>query len=301
MSEIGGLSPIGISPILTSIRVLIPFINNMMKAGQGRTVVVYYHNATADEATEVFRTIDYSRAPTLSVNVDIPTFVPPDDYVLGSALFNICILKNIHNGPHQERMLRLVDRNMINLQFIIVLEKASNDDIVTFFKMLWTKHKMIKVAAFFLDGRTVDVRTLFPFENRFGAKIDEFDVSKPSLLPSTMSKCFQGKVFDLRGTKVNVYMSENFPKTFQAPARYRRSQTNFYFAGRDGLAVQNGHLAFNVSWQYKTLPSHLVSKISLFDFGNDSRHTDAGITIESHQNVADNLEYVNLREGEPIA
>lgn len=294
MSALGGLEPIGFSPVLDSIRVLIPLINNMITPDRCRTVVVYFHNDTSDAATEVFIAIDTLKAPLMSINVDNPNYVAPDDLELGFHLFNICILKNIRTGQRQKRMLSLVDLQAKNSQFIIFLEKATDDGIRDFFEVLWNEYKMSKVTAFFL-GENVEVYTHFPYEKRFGVKMDEFHVSEPSLPSNAYHKYFIGKVHNLHNAKINVYMSENFPKTFQAPPRYRATQTNFYFVGRDGLAVQNAHLSFNAQWQYKTLPPHLVSRISPFDFGNDSQSSTL------NDPVPDNLEYVDVREGEPIS
>lgn len=293
MFALGALQPIGNSPILISIQVLIPLINNMMTADRCRTVVVYSHNDTSDIATEVLRTIDPFRAPVISVNVDKPGYVPPDDLELGFYLFNLCILRSVRSGPRQERMLRLLDIHAKNAQFIIFLEKATDDEIREFFTLLWTKYKMVKVAAFFL-GESVQVYTHFPYENRFGVKMDELQASNASLPANAFAKYFFGKTNYLQNAKLNVYMSENFPKTFQTPARYRYTQTNFYFAGRDGLTVQNAQLAFNVRWKYRSLPPHLVSKISPFDFGNDSQGTTDDVD-------PDNLDYVDLQEGDPIS
>lgn len=265
-----------------------------MTADRCRTVMIYCHNDTSDAATEVFRTIDTLKAPLISVNVDNPKYVPPVDAELGFNLFNICILKNIQTCPRQKLMLSLVDVQAKNSQFIIFLEKATDIGIKEFFERLWNEYRMSKVTAFFL-GEIVEVYTHFPYEKRFGVKMDEFHVSEPSLPANAFIKYFGGKVNNLHNAKINVYMSENFPKTFQAPPRYRTTQTNFYFVGRDGLAVQNAHLSLNAQWQYKTLPPHLVSKISPFDFGNDSQ----SFTVD--EPVPDNLEYVNVREGEPIS
>lgn len=298
MSALGGLEPIGVSPIVVSIRVLIPLINNMITADRCRTVVVNYHNDSTEIATEVFRAIDPFRAPVLSVNVDNPNYVPPDDYELGFYLFNICVLKNINTSPRQKRMLSLIDTQATNSQFIIFQEKASEDQIEDFFKLLWNERKMSKVAVFFL-GETVEVYTHFPYHKRFGVKMDEFHVSNPMLSPNAYVKYFQGKVNNLQDAQINVYMSENFPKTFMVPARYRVTQEYFYFVGRDGLAAQNIHLALNANWQYKTLPAHLVTRISPFEFGNETQLTD-GMKVESVPEW-ENLEYVNLHEGEPIS
>lgn len=301
MSAVGALEPIGISPVLISIRVLIPLINNMMTADRCRTVVIYYHNDTSDIANEVFHAIDTLRAPFISVNVDRRNYVPPEDSELGLNLFNICILKNIRTGRRQEQILNLVDLQVKNVHFIVILEKATDDEISEFFKLLWTEYKMSRVAAFFL-GETVEVYTHFAYQNRFGVKMDEFHVSEPSLPANAFNKYFNGKLNDLENAKINVYMTENFPKTFQAPSRYRVTQSNFYFVGRDGLAAQTAQIAFNAQWQYKTLPANLVSRISPFDFSNESTSvTIYGTKLESDQSEPDNLEYVNVREGEPIS
>lgn len=300
MSTLGALEPIGISPLLISIRVLIPLINNMMTSDRCRTVVVSYNNDTSDIANEALRAIDTFRDPVVSANVDLPKYAQPNDSHMGSHLFNICIMKNISGGPRQNRMLELV-LHMRNYQFIILLEKARADEISVFFKRLWTAYKMSNVAAFFL-GETVEVYTHFPYQNRFAVKVDEFHVSEPSLPANSFSKYFNGKVSNLQEAKVNICMSENYPKTFNTPPRYRYMQENFYFLGRDGLTVQGAQVAFNVQWQYKTLPSNLPKNITPFEFGDDTRNINVnGQAIAYSQFHPNNFEFVILRKGEPIS
>lgn len=303
MHSVAGVQPVGVSPILLSVRVLIPLINSAITPEECRTLVVYHHNDTADVATEIFQTVGDIKAPFVSINIDIANTVPQKitDIGMGSHLFNICVMKDIDmSTPQYQQTLALLDRQSKNQYFMVIQQIASQREINAFFKSMWTEYRMLSVAAFFL-GDFIQAYTHFPYKNRFAVKLDEFNASNtPPAGKSWFRKYFIGKENDLDNAKINVYTSENMPKAFRIPSKYRHRHNHFYFGGRDGFVAMTLESVMNVQWQYKSLDDSQVTKIADM-MANDGRSTDMyGIPTDFDDRMPPNLEYRTLGDGEPI-
>lgn len=298
-----GVQAIGVSPLLLSIRILIPVINSAITPEECRTLVVYYHNDTTEVATEIFLAVGELKAPIISINIDNKNTIPYNstNNDMGSHLYNICVMENIDMlTPQNQRTLQCLDRHAKNFYFMVVQESATQQEISAFFENLWTEYRMLSVVAFFL-GESIQAYTHFPYKNQFAIKIDEFHSSNITQAHSTLlTKYFLRKADDLENMKINVYTSENMPKAFRVPSKYRRLRDNFYFVGRDGIMVKVLASAMNVQWQYKSLDDSQVTKIANFMVNDGPSTTEYGIPIDFDDKNPSNLEYRTLSDGEPI-
>lgn len=304
MQSATGVQAVDVSPLLISIRVLIPLINSAITSEECRTVVIYYHTDTCEVATEIFQSVGGYRAPLVSINIDNTDTVPHNstDSDTGSHLFNICVMKDIRMlTSHYEHTLELLDRQSKNHYFMVVQESASQEEIGAFFENMWTEYQMLSVVAFFL-GESIQVYSHLPYKNQFGVKLDEFNSSNlPEAGKKWFRKYFVEKENDLNNMKINVYMSENMPKAFRIPSKYRYERNNFYFGGRDGYMAKTLESVMNVRWQYKSLDDSQVTKIADLMVDDDGSSTDMyGIPTDFDDRMPPNLEYRTLGVGEPI-
>lgn len=288
------LEAVSVSPLLLSIRVLIPLINRTITSDQCRALVVYYNNDTAEVVTEILMNVGKFEAPFLSINVDdkrllSSTRAHPE---MGAHLHNIYVMKNLNvSRHHYNRTIKLMDRQATNYYFMVFQENASETEISEFFQMIWTEYKMLSAVAFFL-GTTIQVYTHFPYKNQFAVKMDELHAANVSKVDNSFRRYFLGKADDLENTEVNAYMTENIPKSFRLPSKYRRRAGSFYFGGRDGYIAKLLESILNVRWQYKTIANKDLRKIINFGVSNGSVSFDSfGNRLDYDDENPPNLEY----------
>lgn len=295
MHSVTGLEVMSNSTVLLSIQILVPLIHSMVNPEHCRTLVVYYHNDTVEVASGILKEVGRLKAPRVSINIDNQRFhsksrAHPE---LGTHLFNIYVMKNLNISRHQhKRTIKLFDRQATNYYFMVIQEKPSDEmEISQFFRMLWTEYKMISAVAFFL-GDPNQVYTHFPYKNRFAVKMDEFYSSNVSEVKNPFHRYFLGKANDLGNIEVNAYITENIPKSFRLPSRYRRRDGNFYFGGRDGYIAKQMESIMNVQWQYKTIDNKDVRKILHFAVSNSTISYDLfGNRLNYDDEKPPNLEF----------
>lgn len=294
MQTVTGLEAIGTSPLLLSIRILIPLISRAITSDQRRELVVYYHHDTAEVATEILLEVGKTEAPFVSINVDDNRLLSrsrahPE---MGTHLHNIYVMNNLNvSRHHHNRTIKLMDRQATNYYFMVFQESASEAEVSEFFQMIWTEYKMLSAAAFFL-GDTIQVYTHFPYKNQFAVKMDELHAVNVSQVNNPFRRYFLGKADDLENTEVNAYMTENIPKSFRLPSKYRRRGGTFYFGGRDGYIAKLLESILNVRWQYKTIANKDLRKIINFGVSNGSISFDSlGNRLDYDDENPPNLEY----------
>lgn len=295
MHSVTGLEVMGNSSLCLSIRILIPLIHSMVNPEHCRTLVVYYHNDTVEVASEILKEVGGLKAARVSINIDDKCFrsrssAHPE---LGTHLFNIYVMKNLNISWHQhKRTIKLFDRQATNYYFMVIQEKPSDQmEISQFFRMLWTEYKMISAVAFIL-GELNQVYTHFPYKNRFAEKMDEVYSVNLSQVKNPFRRYFLGKANDLENTDVNAYITENIPKSFRLPSKYRRRNGNFYFGGRDGYIAKLMESILNVQWQYKTIDNKDVRKILNFGVSNTTISYDLfGNRLDYNDENPPNLQF----------
>lgn len=290
MQSSTGVEVIGNSTLLFSIRVLIGLINGLITPEHCRTLVVYYHNDTAEVATEIYLAVGQLKAPFVSINMDDEHLVSYPD--IGTHLYNIYVLRNLNASGHQhKRAIRLMDRQATNYYLIVVQENASVTEIGEFFRVIWTEYKVLSAAAFFL-GETIQVYTHFPFKNQFAVKMDDLHAADVSRVHRPLHRYFLGKADNLEGGPLNAYMTENIPKSFRLPSKYRTRGGSFFFGGRDGYVAKELESILNVRWQYKTIANKDVRKIIDFRVANESKNCDMyGKRLDYDDENPPNLEF----------
>lgn len=295
MQTCTGLQAVDISPVLLSIRVLIPLINMTITSDQCRALVVYHHNDSADVATEILLNVGKMEPPFVSINVDDKSMLSrtrahPE---MGTHLHNIYVMKNLNvSRHHHNRTIKLMDRQATNYYFMVFQENASETEISEFFHMIWTEYRMLSAAAFLL-GDTIKVYTHFPYKNQFAVKMDDLHAANVSRVKNPFRRYFLGKTDNLENTEVNAYMTENIPKSFRLPSKYRRRGGSFYFGGRDGYIAKLLESVLNVRWQYKTIANKDLRKIINFGMvSNGSVSFDSfGNRLDYDDENPPNLEY----------
>lgn len=307
MQSAVGVEAIGISPLLLSIRVLIPLVNSAITSERCRTVIVYYHNETTEVATEIFLAVGKFESPIVSINIDRMSLGSSvrqhtvDD--VNTHLLNIYVMKNLNVQRHQHnRTIEFMHRQATNYYFIVIQENATETEISGFFRLLWITYRMLSVVTFFL-GKTIQVYTHFPYKNQFAVKMDALHSSmNGSEVSQQFHRYFHGKADNLENTEVNVYMAENIPKAFRVPSKYRRRGGSFYFSGRDGLIAKHLESILKVRWQYKTILNDAAKKIMNFEFSNGSNSFDMfGYRLDYDDNHPPNLEYRTFDARLPIS
>lgn len=288
---------------VTSFNILMSILNEMIKNHPHyfRTIAIIHENETVDVATDIFMALNAYNAPILSMNLDGNEKIRLNwGENLGFYIFNICIFTNITNEDIQRKMYAHMVLGSRHIFFSFIIQMAERHEIDAFFRCQF-QHKMLKTAACFL-GESIDIYTQFPYQNQFAAKMLQINRATKTWSSSLFDELFMLKDDNLSNATVTIFISENIPKAFRLPSRYRLFSYKFYFVGRDGYVARVVEDRLHSNFRYRTVNDAYVTKIAHFMANNGAPDTDFyGTRVKFDDTNPESLSYVNLSMNEPIS
>lgn len=293
----------GSAAMIASFNILMSIMNEMVKLNPQycRTVVIIFENGTCDVAADVHAAMDAYNAPIISINLDRNETIRRNwERRLGEHFFNICVLKNITNPTMLEKLYAHMVFGSRHYYFSLIIQRAERHEIDAFFRQQF-QHTILKSAACFL-GESIDIYTQFPYQQQFAVKIHEIHRANQTRPSNLFARLFFRKDDNLSNATMKVFISENIPKVFRLPSRYRLTSSKFYFVGRDGYMAKKTEELLCANWKYISMSDSYLTKITHFVPNSGAANVDLfGKRTKFDDDFPQSLTYVNLSEIEPIS
>lgn len=288
---------------VASFNILMSLVNELIKNQPHyfRTVAIIYENRTSDMASDIVIALDAYNAPVISLNLDRNETIRPNwEQDLGFYILNICVLTNVTNEAISRKMYAHMALGSRHIYFSFFIEKAKRHEIDAFFRTQF-QHAILKTAACFL-GESIDIYTQFPYRKQFVIKLLEITPATKTWSPTLFDQLFMRKDDNLYNATLNIFISEDIPKAFRLPSRYRVVPHRFYFVGRDGYLARLVEYVIRSTFLYRTVGDSYVTKIANFLIINGTQDKNLyGKRLNFDDVHPATLTYVNLSVNEPIS